>query len=243
MRGRSAALEIQAIERVDALLVPVRRLVVLHDHHRDVVGLHRVRQRDQRALGGVDLGGHVVVDPVADVLHAGIDEVFGGVVGLGQAGSEPAHRALAGELLELVHGAVDHAGLVLLLVDRTLLPAVAHELPAGVLAGGGDARVVDRHARVDRQRRADAEALVQRVEAPEADAHAVLVPRPVGHVGQHGLARGRRQHLPRHRLGDVPDLEVDDGPDDDAVVARQLHHRTVDDGAERRALARNHGHG
>src|SRR5262249_45834983 len=122
-----------------------------------------------------------------------------------------------------------------------LLVAVAHELPAGVLARLRHARVIDADARVERERRADLQPLVERVEAPEADAHAVLVPAPVRHIGQQRNAGRRRQHLPRHGLADIPDLEVDDRPDDDAVGARKLQLRAVDDRRVGNALARK-GH-
>ena len=45
------------------------------------------------------------------------------------------------------------------------------------------------------------------------------MPGPVGHVGQEHLTGRRRNHLPRHRARNIPHLEVDDGPDDDAAVA------------------------
>src|SRR5262249_7329056 len=130
---------------------------------------------------------------------------------------------------------------VLFVVDRALLVAVAHELPAGVLARLRDARVIDAHSRVDRDGGLYLELLVEGVEAPEADAHAVLVPGPVRHVGQQRDSGRRRQHLPRHRPADVPDLEVDYRPDDDAVGARKLRLRPVDDSRVRDALARK-GH-
>src|SRR5262245_35636685 len=167
--------------------------------------------------------------------------MLGRLVGLGEPRPEPADRALAGELLDGVEAAPDHPRLVLLVVDRSLLVAVAHELPPRVLARLRDARVVHAHARVDRHRRPDLQARVERVEAPEADAHAVLVPAPVGHVGQERRAGRRRQHLARHRARDVPDLEVDDGPDDDALAGRELQLRPVDDGGIGDAVARN-GH-
>src|SRR5215204_6032854 len=59
-------------------------------------------------------------------------------------------------------------------------------------------------------------------EAPEADPHAVLVPGPVRQVGQERLAHRRRQDGARHRAGRAPVLDVDDGPDRDAGVARKL---------------------
>ena len=41
-----------------------------------------------------------------------------------------------------------------------------------------------------------------------ADPHAVFVPAPMRHVRHQRHAGRRRQHLPRHRLADVPDLEL-----------------------------------
>ncbi len=211
---------------------------MLHHHHRNVVAFDRIGQGHERPVPRRNLGRQVVIDPVADVADPGGNQMLGRVEGLGQARAEPAQRALAGKPRDGGERALDHRRLVLFVVDRPLLVAVAHELPAGVQAGLRHARVVDAHARVDRQGRADAKALIERVKAPEAHAHAVLVPAPVGHVGQRGHARGRRQHLPRHRAGDVPHLQIDDGPDDDARMARQLHHRPVDDGGIVHSIAR-----
>ena len=54
------------------------------------------------------------------------------------------------------------------------------------------------------------------MEAPAADPHAVFVECPVHHVRHQRHAGRRRQQLPRHRLADVPDLVIDDGPEHDA---------------------------
>src|SRR5258708_1826932 len=209
---------VQALEAVDALSRPVRGFVVLHDHHRNVVAFHRVRQRDERPVRSRDFSGLVVVDPVADVLDAGCSEVLGRVVGLGEPRPQPPDRPLADELLDRVERVQDHRLLVFFAVDRSLLVAVAHKFPAGVLARLRDARIVNTHARVDRHVRPDFQALVERVKAPEAHAHAVLVPAPVRHVREKRDAGRRGQHLPRHRLRDIPDFEIDDGPDDDALT-------------------------
>ena len=155
--------------------------------------------------------------------------------------SQPTGRLPVNRLQD-AHRARDHRGLVRLLVDRALLVGVAHELPAGVLRLLGDARIVLAHARIDRERRADAEPREQIEEAPHADAHAVFVPAPVRHVGQHRLPGRRRQHLPRHRLADVPHFEVHDGPEHDARAAGQLQRRPVDDRRIVDALARECGH-
>ena len=186
---------------------------------------HRVGQRDQRAFGGLDHRRLVVIDPVADVLHAGLGQQLRRVERLRQARPEPADRPRAGELLDHVHRAVDHRRLIVVLVDRQLVVGVAHELPAVLLGLLGDARIVLADAGVGGERGLDAEALEQFVEAPAADPHAVFVPAPVRHVGQQHLPGRRRDDLPRHRAADVPDLVVDDGPEHDARVVRQLQRR------------------
>src|SRR6185369_7341851 len=120
--------------------------------------------RHERPMRGADLGGLIVIDPVADVLDARGGEVLGRIERLREARSQPADRLLAGELLDGLDGPADHAGLVFLFVDRALLIAVAHEFPARILAGLRDARVIDAHARIDRDRRLDAEAPVHLLE-------------------------------------------------------------------------------
>ena len=125
---------------------PVGALVVLHDHHRDVVELDRVGQRDQRAVRGADLGRLVVVDPVADILDAGLGEQFRRVqVWVRPGPSQPTGRLPVKASSRSIER-VDHAALVLDLVDRPLLVGMAHELPAGV------ARLPPRRARNRRRR-------------------------------------------------------------------------------------------
>jgi hypothetical protein len=62
------------------------------------------------------------------------------------------------------------------MVHRPLLEGVAHELPPGFVGGAGDPFVILADARVDRQRRPNAEPAEQLEEAPDADAHTVFVP-------------------------------------------------------------------
>ena len=236
--GALRPLLVQPVQAVQAARGPIGAFVVLHDHGGDVVQLHRVGHRHQRAVRGGDGAGFVVPHPVADVLHPGLRQQFRRVQRLRQPRAEPADGAGAGEGLQPVHGAMDHAALVRLLVDRALLPGMAHELPPGVPGGGGHPFVVVADARVDGERRADAQPPEHFMETPEADAHPVFVPGPVGHVRQQHLARGRRQDLPGHGLGDVPDLQVDDGPHRDARPAGQAQRRAVHDGAVGRAVPR-----
>src|SRR6185312_9014983 len=95
---------------------------------------------------------------------------------------EPADWPRAAEFLDDVQRAADHRSLVFVLVDRLLVIGVAHELPAVLLGLLGDARIILANAGVGRQRRLDADALEQFVEAPAADPHAVFVPAPMRHV-------------------------------------------------------------
>ena len=242
--GALLSLRVEPIELVDRALEQIIALVVLHDHHRDVVELDRIGQRDERPVGGADHGRLVVIDPVADVFDAGRDQQLRRVERLRQPRAEPADRALAGEALEDVHRFVDHAGLVVVLVDRHLVVGVAHELPAVALGLFGDARIVLANARVGGERRPDRKSCEQVEETPRAHPHAVFVPAPVRHVGQQRLAGRRRDHLARHRPRDVPDLVVDDRPQHEARAARQFERRPVDDGGKLAPLARDHvGHG
>ena len=141
---------------------------------------------------------------------------------LGEAGAEPALRLLAGELLQQLDGLADGLALVGEQVHRPLDDPVAHELPAGVQHGAGHRLVGLDHVGVDGGGGADLP-LGERVQQPpEAHAHPVVVPGPVGHVGHDGHPLGRGQVLARHRLLDVPLLDVDDGPHRDAGPLGQL---------------------
>ena len=141
---------------------------------------------------------------------------------LGEAGPEPALRLLAGELLQQLDGLADGLALVGEQVHRALDDPVAHELPAGVEHRAGDRLVGFHHVGVDGGGGADLP-LGERVQQPpEPHPHPVVVPRPVGHVGHDGHALGRRQVLARHRLLDVPLLDVDDGPHRDAGALGEL---------------------
>jgi len=97
----------------------------------------------------------------------------------------------------------------------------------GVLGLLRHARIVLADPGIDRKRRRDSKFLVEIEKPPHADPHAVFMPAPVRHVRQQRNAGRCRKYLPRHRLGDVPHFQIDDGPDHDAGIARQLEGRTV----------------
>src|SRR2546430_2827485 len=83
---------------------------------------------------------------------------------------------------------------------------------------------------IDRERRPDAEAPERGVQTPEADAHPVLVPAPVRHGGKERHAGRRRERLSRHRTLDLPDFDIEDGPDDEPGIRRKAQGRPIDDG-------------
>src|SRR5215471_6321483 len=63
------ALLVERIEVIPGALENFRRAVVLDDIDRDIVDLHRIGDRDERAALHVHAVGLVVVAPVADVLN------------------------------------------------------------------------------------------------------------------------------------------------------------------------------
>src|SRR5262245_21598811 len=157
--GALLALEVKAVELVDGALKEMLALMVLHDHHRDVVELDRIGQGYERPIGGADGGRLVVIDPVADIFDAGCDQQLRCLERLCQARPEPADRARSGEALDGRERALDHGSLVRLLMNGALLIGVAHELPAGALGLLRHSRIVLADAGVHRQRGPDAETL------------------------------------------------------------------------------------
>src|SRR5436190_1971712 len=236
--GAVFTLGIEPIELVYGAPGKIFALMVLNDHHGDVVDLDRVGQGDQRAARGGDHGGLVVIDPIADVFYAGAGQELRCLQCLGQTRAQPAYRTLAAEAIEDVEGAVDHAGLVVDLMNRDLIVAVTHELPIEPLGLPGNTTVVLAGARVDGQCRRDAEPLVKLEETPGAHPHAVFVPAPVRHVGKQGHAGGRRKHLAWHRPCDIPDLVIDNGPEYEPGVLREPERWPVHDGREFTAISR-----
>src|SRR5579862_489043 len=125
-------------------------------------------------------------------------------------------------------------------MNGALLVGVAYEFPSVVVGLLCDARVIFADAGIDRQRGTNLQTLEQIEEAPHADPHAVFVPAPVRHVGNEGLSRRRSENLPRHWLADVPYFEIDDAPEYEPAVIRQLERPTVHDGRKCSAFARQH---
>ena len=126
------ALRVEAVELILAAREPLLRRVVLDDHHRDVVELERVRDRDEGARRRLDLVGLIVVDPVGDVLDALLGEEVERLPRLGEAGPEPAAGRLAGEVAQELDGLPDGRALIGQEVHRALHDAMGHEFPSRV---------------------------------------------------------------------------------------------------------------
>src|SRR6266545_2400020 len=80
---------IESLELVLGSTKKLFRLMVLQNHHRDVVQLYTIRKRDERAALGFDLIGLIVVDPVGDVLQSGLSQKIESLFGFGEPWAEP----------------------------------------------------------------------------------------------------------------------------------------------------------
>src|SRR5262245_15136353 len=92
-RHHAGAFRSFGVERLELILRPAEellRLVVLKNHHRYVIQLYRIREREKRAMGGLDLVGLVVIDPVSDVLEPSFREKIESLRRLGEPRAEPA---------------------------------------------------------------------------------------------------------------------------------------------------------
>src|ERR1700692_2781474 len=107
-------------------------------------------------------------------------------------------------------------------MGRTLFITVAHKFPPGVFAGLRQAGIINAHPPVDRQAWTDAQTLVERVKAPEADPHSVFMPAPIRNVRQRSDSRRGGKHLPWHGPGNIRNFHVHDSPADDALSIWQV---------------------
>src|SRR5262249_17552440 len=113
--------------------------------------------------------------PVTDIFNAGFCEVIESLVGLRQAGAEPAARSLAPEFLDDVHRFHDDAALIVELVHRHLIVTVRVELPAVFDARRDDLGVSFADSRIQRDRGLGPNFPEHLSQSPEADARAVLM--------------------------------------------------------------------
>jgi hypothetical protein len=77
------AFGIEPVELVDRAPEQIVTLVMLNQHHWNIVELDGVGQGDQRPFGGADHGWLIVVDPVTDIFNARGREQIGCVQRLG----------------------------------------------------------------------------------------------------------------------------------------------------------------
>src|SRR5262249_36257530 len=143
--GGFGCIGIDLLELIDRALVIFRGLVMLDQHHGDVVTFLRIGHVHDRAGAGLEIHRLVIEHPVADVFVAFLGEEIGRLPGLGQAGTEPAARALAASLEDHLSGLADVFALVLDLLHVALGEAVADELPFAL-----DRRAHDRRISGDR---------------------------------------------------------------------------------------------
>ena len=76
-RHHSGAVRSFSVERLELILGSAKkflRFMVLENHHRDVVQLDAVRERNERAMRRFDLVGLIIVDPVGDIVKAGFGQ-------------------------------------------------------------------------------------------------------------------------------------------------------------------------
>src|SRR6266540_3559742 len=64
-------------------------LVVLQNHHRDVVQLYTVGKRNEWAVCRLNFVGLIVVDPIGDVLQPGLSQKIESLFGFGEPRAKP----------------------------------------------------------------------------------------------------------------------------------------------------------
>ena len=137
-----------------------------------------------------------------------------------QSRAQPSGRRLAGVLLEYLETLPDRFLLVIEQVHGYLCIAMAHERPAGIAHRSGNrlsGALTD--PRIDRGAGLQI-ALRQCIhEPPDSHTHSVLVPGPIRDIGHRGHTRWRADVFARHRLFDIPFLDVDHGVNGDPCSA------------------------
>src|SRR6202011_6353275 len=101
------------------------------------------------------------------------------MVEIGQTRAESGDGRGAGKALERIQRAGNHLRLILDLVDRHLLPGVAHEFPPRIARGPSDATVFSEDASAYGQGRADSQPREKIEETPDATRLVVFLAGPV----------------------------------------------------------------
>src|ERR1700733_13185223 len=175
-------IRIDLLELVERAILIFRRLVMLDQHHGDVVALLRVGNIDDRRRGGLEPDRLVVEHPVGDIVIAFLLQEVRRLPSLGETGAEPAARTFAGRLLNHIGGLADILALVLDLLHIALGKAVAHEFPVAFLCRIDDRGIRRERRTIDGERGRNLEVVEDLEQAPEADAVAIFVPGPVRDV-------------------------------------------------------------
>src|SRR6476661_2142441 len=237
---RAFGVLVDLLELIHGALVELARLVMLDQHHRDVVAFLRVGNVEDRLAARLHPHRLVVEHPVGDIVVTFLGKDIGRFPGFGEARSEPAARPLAGRLLDHFGTFTDVGALVLDLLHVALGEAVADELPFAVEARLDDVGIgLDGNA-VDVHHAWNLEVIVDLQEAPEADAVAVFMPAPVGDVGHWCAAGRRRNHRARHGLRWVPFLDIGNRPYHHARPLRELQRLALYDGGIVETVVRQH---
>ena len=227
--GLIGAFFVQAVEMIHRSRIQHLGWMVLQRHHHDVMDFKVVGQRDDRLAGGAQGDRFVVKHPVTDVLDPGRCQMINRVVGLGQAGPEPAARALARKPGDDVDRLADDFLLMVDLMHRHLVVTVDVEFPAAGQTCLDHLRISLAHPGVESDGGRDSELLEKLSQTPETNPHAVLVPGPVRRVRQHRLPLRRRNHHPCHRPGDIPLLQGQHRPQNHACIVGQGKRCTLGD--------------
>src|SRR5262249_47859534 len=186
-----------------------------------------IGERDELPWLDVEHQRLIVDGPVADIVDAGLGEEVERVPGLLQARPKPAPGTRAGRLFDPFERAGDQRAF---LVDRLgvaqpagVALAMAHELPAELLALLDDGRRGVADLAVERDRRPDVVAGKHLHEAEDADTVAVFTLRPDEDVRDIGAAL-------RHLLVKREGLDVGDDPERQPLPVRPGELRPPDDG-------------
>ena len=179
-------------------------------------------------MRGLRCGAHpcraIVEDPVADIVDARAFENIRRIDCFTQTRRQPAAHGRAGEGSNLVETGAHQRFLAALdVVGRLLVHAVADEFPTGVAHRHRSLRIGVDHARIEAGRGRQLSGGESLQDARQTGAHSVVGPGEIRHI-RHGLAAVRRRHDgARHRLIELPVLDIDDEMNKDplALQSRQ----------------------
>jgi hypothetical protein len=184
------------------------------EQSRNVVDLNRIWHGDHRALFHPHRIGLIVVYPIADIFDAVLGKDIERAHGLAERRAKPAARRLADAFADGGDDVLDQRTLLRFRLageQGRVVVAVAHPLPAELLAFLDDARITRAHVGVQRDRAFDAVALHHFHHPPDADAHAIVPPGIVEHVGV-----DRQIGEPGRRPVEQKVLDIGDHPNRDA---------------------------